>query len=111
MIEYLGKEVEVRIDRPLGSRHPKYNFYYPVNYGYIEGTISGDGEEIDAYVLGEFEPTELYRGKVIGVIKRLNDSEDKLIVANELKRYDKNQIKALIEFQERFFEIEVITLD
>ena len=51
---YLGKEVVVKMDRPLGSKHPKHGFIYTVNYGFIPGTISGDGEELDAYVLGEF---------------------------------------------------------
>ena len=37
--DYLGKKVNVIIDRKLGSKHPKHNFIYPVNYGYI---ISGD---------------------------------------------------------------------
>ncbi len=54
MINYLGKKIKVKMDRPLGSKHPKYDLIYPINYGYIEGTESGDAEEIDAYVLGEF---------------------------------------------------------
>ena len=34
----IGDIVCVTVDRPLGSRHPKYKeMYYPVNYGYIEG--------------------------------------------------------------------------
>ena len=33
----MGAEVLVHVDRPLGSRHPKYgNLIYPVNYGYIQ---------------------------------------------------------------------------
>lgn len=111
MIEYLGKEVEVKIDRPIGSKHPTCDIIYPLNYGFIEGAIGGDREEIDAYVLGEFEPLEFYRGKVIGIIKRRNDVEDKLVIAKEINSYDKDQIKALTEFQERFFDIEIITLD
>jgi inorganic pyrophosphatase len=111
MIEYLGREVEVRIDRPLGSKHPDHGFVYPINYGFIEGTKAADYEEIDAYVLGVFEPISTYRGKVIGIIKRNNDIEDKLIVSNDLNSYDKYQIKALTEFQERFFDTEIITYD
>lgn len=111
MISYLGKTVKVKMDRPLGSKHPKYELIYPINYGYIEGTIAGDGNEIDVYVLGEFEPLSEYEGKVIGVIKRVNDVEDKLVVAKQLNSYSKNQIIALTEFQERFFESELITLD
>ncbi len=81
MTEYLGKLTKVTIDRPIGSRHPLHEFLYPVNYGYIENTISGDGEEIDAYVLGETLPVETFEGIVIGIVKRLNDSEDKLRIS------------------------------
>ena len=62
--EYLGKIVEVKLDRVMGSKHPKHGFIYPVNYGYIPNTISGDGEELDAYVLGVFEPVENFKVKV-----------------------------------------------
>ena len=62
MESYLGKLVKVKIDRPLGSKHPKHNFIYPLNYGFIPNTIAGDGEEIDAYIIGEFEPLETYEG-------------------------------------------------
>lgn len=58
MDEYLGTIVDVEIDRPMGSKHPEYNYIYPINYGYIPNTKAKDGEEIDAYVLGEFEPLE-----------------------------------------------------
>lgn len=109
--EYLGKEVDVMIDRPLGSRHPEYGYYYSVNYGFIPDTISGDNEEIDAYVLGAFEPLQKYHGIVIGIIKRLNDNEDKLVVSNKINRFTKDQIVALTEFQERFFESKIICRD
>ena len=104
--EYLGKEVLVKMDRPLGSKHPKHGFIYPVNYGFIPNTVSGDGEELDAYVLGEFDPIDTYTGKVIAIIHRTNDNDDKLIVSN--KDYTDDQIRALTEFQERFFESVII---
>ena len=62
--DYLGKIVNVTMDRPLGSKHPKHGFIYPVNYGYIPNTISGDGEELDAYVLGVHEPLETFEGNI-----------------------------------------------
>lgn len=111
MRNLLGQTVKVKMDRPLGSKHPDYELIYPVNYGYIEGTVSGDGEEIDAYVLGEFEPLSEFEGLVVGIIERSNDVEDKLVVAKKLNSYSKEQIKALTEFQERFFESEIITFD
>ena len=103
---YIGKIVKVKVDRPLGSKHPNFDMIYPVNYGYIPDTISGDGEELDAYVLGIFEPIKEFTGKCIAVIKRLNEEDDKLIIVPENKMYTKEQIKALTEFQERFFESE-----
>lgn len=106
---YLGKLVTVKMDRPLGSKHPKHNFIYSLNYGFIPNTTSGDGEEIDVYIIGEFEPLETYEGYVVAIIKRINDIEDKLVVCKELKKYNKEQIKALVEFQERFFESTIIT--
>lgn len=83
--EYLNKIVEVRMDRPMGSKHPKKGFIYPVNYGYIPNTVSGDGEELDAYVLGVHEPLDTFKGKVIAIIHRLNDDDDKLVVVPEEK--------------------------
>lgn len=106
--KYLGKIVEVAIDRPMGSRHPKYNYIYPVNYGYIPNTLSADGEELDCYVLGIFEPIEKYSGRCIAIIKRLHDNDDKLIIVPENKNYADNEIRVLTEFQERFFESEII---
>lgn len=106
--DFLGKKVKVVMDRPMGSKHPKWNFIYPINYGYVPNTISGDGEELDAYLVGIFEPVEEYEGKCIAAIHRLDDDDDKLVIAPEEKIYTKQQIEALVEFQERFFEHEII---
>lgn len=105
---YIGKLVEVKIDRPMGSKHPKHGFIYPVNYGYIPNTVSGDGEEIDCYVLGTFEPIDEFEGKCIAVIHRTNDNDDKLIIVPKEKDYSDDAIRALTEFQERFFESIII---
>ncbi len=102
--KYLGKEVSIKIDRPFGSKHPKYEFIYPVNYGYVPNTISGDGEELDAYLLGVFEPVKEYNGKCIAIIHRTNDNDDKLIVVPLDKDYSNDAIEALIEFQEKYFK-------
>lgn len=106
--DYLEKEVTVEIDRQLGSRHPKHGFMYMVNYGFIPNTVSGDGEELDAYLLGVYEPVDSYKGYVIAVIHRTNDDDDKLVVVPKDKYYSDDAIRALTEFQERFFESEII---
>ena len=106
--DYLEKEVEIKIDRPLGTRHPKHGFMYMINYGFIPNTISGDGEELDAYLLGEYEPVEESKGKVIAIIHRTNDDDDKLIVSKEGKDYSDDAIRALTEFQEKYFDSVII---
>ena len=106
--EYIGKIVNVVMDRPLGSKHPKYGFIYTLNYGYIPNTVSGDGEELDAYVLGEFEPLKTFTGKVIALIHRTNDDDDKLVVVKDGKNYTDDQIRALTEFQERWYDSIII---
>lgn len=105
--DYLNKTVEVKMDRPMGSKHPKKGFIYPVNYGYIPNTVSGDGEELDAYVLGVHEPLDTFTGKVIAIIHRLNDDDDKLVVVPDGKMYSDEQIRALTEFQEAYFVSEI----
>ncbi len=102
--DFIGKIVHVVMDRPMGSKHPKWDFIYPVNYGYVPNTLSGDGEELDAYILGIFEPVKEYEGKCIAVIHRLDDDDGKLVIVPEGKKYTKEQIEALVEFQERFFK-------
>ena len=105
----LGKTVKVLVDRPLGSYHPKHNdMYYPVNYGYVEGIMAPDGEEQDAYILGVDKPVKEFTGKVIAIIHRLNDAEDKWVVAPEGQRYSSEEIRRQVDFTEKYFESEII---
>ena len=101
---FIGKTVNVRIDRPLGSKHPREGFMYLANYGFIPNVPAPDGEDLDAYVLGVFEPVETYTGNCIAVIQRLDDDDDKLVVVPAGRDYSDDQIVALTEFQERFFD-------
>ncbi len=101
--EFLDRTVSVKIDRPLGSHHPTHGFIYPVNYGYVPNMPAPDGDDLDAYVLGVFEPIEEFTGRCIAIVHRLDDDDDKLIVVPEGRQYSDEQIQALVEFQERFF--------
>ena len=51
--EYLTKMVndnEIIIDRPKGTRHPKYeNMIYDVDYGYLKNTKTTDNSGIDVF--------------------------------------------------------------
>ena len=105
---YLNKEVLVKVDRKLGKRHPNFDIIYPVNYGYIPNTLSEDGEEIDAYILGVFYPVDEFQGTCKAIVCRYDDNENKLIVVPKDKNYTIEQMEALLEFQERFFKHKII---
>jgi inorganic pyrophosphatase len=101
--------VEVIVDRPLGTPHPRLGGEpYPVNYGYLPGTLSGDGHPIDAYLLGIDRPVPSATGIVIAVVLRADDNEDKLVVAPASLHYSAHEIAALVDFQERYFDSTII---
>ena len=106
--DYLEKEITCKIDRPLGSEHPNGGLFYPINYGFVPDTVSGDGEEIDCYVLGIYEPVQTFTGKCIAIIHRTNDNDDKLVLAPDGVSFSNTEIYALTYFQERFFESRII---
>jgi inorganic pyrophosphatase len=108
--DFLGKEVTVKIDRSIGDKHSeKYpNHIYPINYGYVVNTISGDGEELDAYILGVFEPLKEFTGICKAIIHRTESNDDKLIIMPKEKNYTDAEIRVLTEFQERFFKSIII---
>ena len=105
---YLNKEVLVKVDRKLGKRHPNFDIIYSVNYGYIPNTLSEDGEEIDAYILGVFYPVDEFQGTCKAIVCRYDDNENKLIVVPKDRKYSIEQMEALLEFQERFFKHKII---
>ena len=104
----LGQVVTVTIDRPMDSRHPERGYVYPVNYGYVSGVIAPDGEELDAYLLGVDQPVESADGVVRAVIHRRDDDDDKLVVIPKGVTLDDAEIKAAVDFQERFFVSEMV---
>ena len=105
----IGKIVTVTVDRPMGSYHPEHkDMYYPVNYGYIEGIIAPDGEEQDAYILGVDNAVDKFTGKIIAVVHRIDDVEEKWVVAPENMTFTKEEINRQIYFQEQYFNTRVI---
>lgn len=106
--QYLNKTVDIVIDRPLGSKHPKYGFQYPINYGYVPGTKADDGEEIDAYIIGIAEPLQVFRGRCIAIVHRKDDNEGKLVVAAEGSHFTAGEIEQAVQFQEQFFDSQII---
>lgn len=82
--------------------------YYLINYGYIEGVMAPDGEEQDAYILGVNEPVDKFTGKIIAIVQRKNDIEEKWVVVPEGVIFSKDEISQQIHFQEQYFKSEIV---
>ena len=108
----IGETVTVTVDRPLGSAHPDYpDMIYPVNYGYVAGIMAPDGEEQDAYILGVRQPVEQFTGKIIAVVRRADDVEEKWVICPPDQTFTKQEIAELIRFQEQYFQSEILMED
>lgn len=105
---FLGKEVKVRMDRPLGTRHPKHGFLYEANYGYVEDTEAPDGEELDAYYLGVNVPLEKAEGICIAIAHRKDNDDDKLIVVPKGVSMTDDEVMGAVRFQEQWFDTEIV---
>ena len=105
---YLGQIVTIKIDRPLHSKHPRHNFQYMLNYGFVPDTMSQDGEELDAYIIGVDSPLKTFTGQCVAVIHRTNDDDDKLVVVPKNMNFNDDEIRSATHFQEQFFKSEII---
>lgn len=103
---YLGKTVKIGIDRPIGYVHRKgeKTLVYPINYGYIPGVPGGDGEELDVYLLGVNAPVSEYTCRIIGIVFRRDDVEDKLIGAPEGMDFTIEEMESAVRFQEKYYD-------
>jgi len=106
---YLGKIVDIKIDRPIGYVHKKekYSLTYPINYGYIPGVFGGDGEELDVYLLGVDKAVNEFRARIIGIVHRHDDVEDKLVAAADGTEFSKSEITEAVRFQEQYYDSEI----
>ena len=107
---YIGKTVQVKMDQPIGSTYDGHgeSITYPINYGFVPNTLSVDGAELDAYVVGVSIPLMEFTGTCIAVIRRYDEADDKLIVAPLELHFTDSQIIELTWFQERFYNSEIL---
>ena len=107
--DVLGGSVIVTMDRPLGSRHPRHpDMLYPVNYGFVRGIPAPDGDWQDAYVLGVNRPLETFTGRIVAIVRRADDVEDKWVVCPEDYSPDAAAIMEQIRFQEQYFDSSLV---
>jgi len=105
----IGMAVDVTIDRPIGTEHPKRKgVLYPINYGYIDGMLAGDDEEQDVYILGVDKPIKTFKGRIIAIVRRFDDVENKWVATLDGKSYTKAEIEQTVDFQERYYKTEIL---
>ena len=108
---FLGKRLTIMVDRPAGSTHPDHpDIRYPINYGYVPGILSPDGEEMDAYVYGVSKPLHRFTGTVIAAVHRRDDTEDKLVVAPTGMMAYEPQIAEAVRFAEQYFDTTLVCI-
>ena len=110
---YLGKTVSIEIDRPIGYEHHKGDktLVYPINYGYIPGVLGGDDEELDVFLVGVEQPVAVYTGRIIGIVYRADDVEDKLVMTPEGLSFTAQEIARAVHFQEKYYQTTIRALD
>ena len=110
---YLGKTVDIEIDRPIGYVHHKgeRTLVYLINYGYIPNVLGGDGEELDVFLLGVDTPVENFTGRIIGIVYRADDVEDKLVMAPIGMSFSAQEIAREVHFQEKYYHTTIRALD
>lgn len=109
--EWLGRFLDVTIDRPLGSAHPDWpDLVYSVNYGHVPGTAADDGEPIDVYVLDETQPLRSASVYIVAIIHRHDDIEDKLVGRSSPLHPAPREVMQAVAFAERWFDVTIETL-
>lgn len=78
-LDRLLDSTELVIDRPRGSRHPRYaQIVYPLDYGYLAATSGGDGNEIDIWCGSEESKRLVAIICTVDTLKK--DTEIKLLI-------------------------------
>lgn len=100
----LAVSTEIVIDRPQGTPHPRYpQAVYPLDYGYLAGTMSADGEGIDVWLgrSGSRRVTGILCS--LDLIKR--DSEVKLLLGCTAE-----EMQTILAFQNQFSSMQALLL-
>jgi len=78
-LDQLVTASNLKIDRPKGTSHPRYpSFIYPLDYGYLEDTRSGDKADIDVW-LGSL-PSKAVTALICSVDLEKRDTETKILI-------------------------------
>lgn len=106
---YLGKNVTVIVDRPYGSLDLRSDGEMTCNCGYVQQPVTmEDNDDIEARIVGIYEPRESFTGTVIGIIYHKEDSHMHLIVAPPAWTINRNEIITQIGMVEQYYHTRMI---
>lgn len=106
---YLGKSVTVIVDRPYGSLDLRSDGEMTCNCGYVQQQITmEDCDDIEARIVGIYEPCETFTGTVIGIIYHKEDSHLHLIVAPPAWTINKEEIITQVGMVEQYYHTRMI---
>ncbi|MFX3776811.1 inorganic pyrophosphatase, partial [Streptococcus suis] len=90
----MDKFYQVIIDRPIGYID-KFGNQYHINYGYVPNLLAGDGEEQDVYIISLAIRLSLtaFEGKLVAIIHRSDDVEDKWVLTGLDEKLSVTEIK------------------
>ncbi len=96
--------LHVVVDRPIGYSDDKHD-PYPINYGYLPNILGGDNEPQDVYIISEeiISPISVFDGKLIAIIHREDDIEDKWVVTTLHESFTVKEIADKVKFMEQYF--------
>lgn len=77
----------------------------------MPGLLAPDGEEQDVYILGVHRPLNSFTGELIAVIRRVDDVEEKWVVASVGLRFTAEEILEAVCFQEQYFQSTIHCLE
>ena len=111
-VTYLGRIETISVDAPIGSSDCEIpGIFFPINYGFLRGTLSGDGEPFEVYLLGVDEPVKKYTGRIVGFIDRKDDVEGRLVMAPIGMTFTQNEIAEQVHFREQYHDISIVALE
>ncbi|MBI5410284.1 MAG: hypothetical protein HZA14_13055 [Nitrospirae bacterium] len=93
------RKVVVFVDKPMGSKHPRFGWTYPINCGYVRRACTIHGDTLSVYILGVDRPINIFSGKAIAVVYRRTETTYRLVVAPDGIDFSDNEIEKAIEFE------------
>lgn len=106
--EFINQTVRIEINNSSIAKYYKVKNSFPINCGYVQDVLDGDGKQLECYIVGINEERKEFTGKCIAILHQFDNTQDKLIVAPNDIDYTDNQIREILKFKEKNYMNEII---